>query len=236
MYLRQSVTDCVDPSRCFEVLYALDQLRGLQNTKVSAAMTQFANKVAVMLNQDELKGQRAQAMNAHKHWTELQTTTQQTWLDPCSQHELKAVLAWLKHIPQGDDILLCTHVAGFAYHAGAQEDFKPGADEGLSLHREPGNPYDTLAIRIDWQGQKLGYVPRPDNADLARAMDEGVIFTARVQQYDAHAPVWRRLEFVVSARHASTENIEQKNGARIVEIDGQDGNTKLIAGHFEPFG
>lgn len=191
------------PHDAFDVHYALDQLRGLQNSEVSAAMTQFANKLAAKLNQHELKGQRAQAMNAHKQWAEQQTTTQQTWLDPRSQHELKAVLAWLKHTPVEDDVWICAHVAGFAYHAGAQEDFKPTAGEELSLHREPGNLHDNFAIRIDWQGQKLGYVPRPNNANLARAMDEGVALIARVRHYDAHAPLWRRLELVVSEAQAS---------------------------------
>ena len=32
---------------------------------------------------------------------------------------------------------------------------------------------DANAIRIEWQGQMLGYVPRKDNSDLARQMDLG---------------------------------------------------------------
>ncbi len=100
-------------------------------------------------------------------------------------------------------ILIDTHVAGITHHSHVQEDFKPTADEELSLHREPGNLHDNCAIRIDWQGQKLGYVPRPNNADLARAMDEGVALIAKVRHYDAHAPLWRRLELVVSEAQAS---------------------------------
>ena len=38
---------------------------------------------------------------------------------------------------------------------------------------EPSNPHDANAIRIEWQGQMLGYVPRKDNSDLARQMDLG---------------------------------------------------------------
>ncbi len=55
-------------------------------------------------------------------------------------------------------------VAGFQYHQG--EAIWPLLMVGtsLSLVREPENPHDPRAVRIDWQGQKLGYMPRIDNA------------------------------------------------------------------------
>jgi len=35
-------------------------------------------------------------------------------------------------------------------------------------------------VRVDWQGHKLGYVPRADNEALARFMDRGSKAEARI--------------------------------------------------------
>ena len=55
---------------------------------------------------------------------------------------------------------------------------RPG--ERLDLIREPENPHDANAVRVEWQGRKLGYVPRTANAALAWSMDGGQEFLARV--------------------------------------------------------
>ena len=45
--------------------------------------------------------------------------------------------------------------------------------DALELIREPDNPHDANAIRIEWRSRKIGYVPRRDNEHLARQMDHG---------------------------------------------------------------
>jgi HIRAN domain len=52
--------------------------------------------------------------------------------------------------------------------------------DGLTLVREPTNPHDAHAVRLEWHGRMLGYVPRRDNADLARQMDHGARVEARI--------------------------------------------------------
>ena len=42
------------------------------------------------------------------------------------------------------------------------------------------NPYDANAVRVEWRGVKLGYVPRRDNAAVARQMDRGAALEARL--------------------------------------------------------
>ena len=73
-------------------------------------------------------------------------------------------------------------LAGFAYYDGtaAWDAMKPG--DRLTLAREPANPHDANAVRIEWQGRMLGYVPRKDNADIARQMDHGARIEARVTE------------------------------------------------------
>lgn len=52
----------------------------------------------------------------------------------------------------------------------------------LDLKRESDNKYDNFAIAIyNLQGEKLGYIPRNKNEMLARLMDAGKWFYAKVQ-------------------------------------------------------
>lgn len=71
-------------------------------------------------------------------------------------------------------------LAGFRHFDGAKlwEGMRVG--DALALVREPDNPHDANAVRIEWNGRKIGYVPRADNAHLARQMDHGAAAQARV--------------------------------------------------------
>src|SRR5262245_33288527 len=48
----------------------------------------------------------------------------------------------------------------------------------LELVREADNPHDSNAVRIEWRGHKLGYLPRRDNAAVARQLDRGTALEA----------------------------------------------------------
>lgn len=67
----------------------------------------------------------------------------------------------------------------------------------LSLVREPDNRHDPHAIRVEWNGRQLGYVPRSANRALAAAMDRGETVEARVISLKKHRNPWQRVEFEV---------------------------------------
>jgi hypothetical protein len=69
--------------------------------------------------------------------------------------------------------------------------------DGLELVREADNPHDPNAVRIEWRGRKLGYVPRRENAALAWGMDRGTALRARVSRLAEHPNPARRIEFEV---------------------------------------
>lgn len=73
-------------------------------------------------------------------------------------------------------------LAGYRYHhaPALAANFQQG--ERLDLIRESDNPYDANAVRVEWRGYKLGYVPRTRNAALAWAVDRGESVTAKVTQ------------------------------------------------------
>ena len=88
-------------------------------------------------------------------------------------------------------------LAGFVYYEGSKvwERMKKG--DVLTLVREPSNTHDSNAIRLEWQGQMLGYVPRRDNADLARQMDLGARVEARVTELTRNANGRHRISYVI---------------------------------------
>jgi hypothetical protein len=88
-------------------------------------------------------------------------------------------------------------LAGFRHGeaADAWPDLRNG-DE-LTLVREPDNAFDPNAVRVEWRGRKLGYVPRRDNAALAWALDRGETLRARVSRAEWHPNPARRIAFQV---------------------------------------
>lgn len=88
-------------------------------------------------------------------------------------------------------------LAGFR-HAAAEEVWeKLRQGDTLSLVREADNAFDSNAVRVDWQGHKLGYVPRRDNAALAWALDRGETLHARISRCEWHPNPSRRIAFQV---------------------------------------
>jgi len=88
-------------------------------------------------------------------------------------------------------------LAGWRYAeaAAAWPDLKVG--EPLDLVREADNPHDANAVRVQWRGRKLGYVPRRQNAAIAWGLDRGAPLRARVSRMTEHPNPARRLEFEV---------------------------------------
>lgn len=78
-------------------------------------------------------------------------------------------------------------LAGFQYYDGRDLWREMKAGDTLTLVREPGNPHDANAIRLEWKGRKLGYVPRRDNSALARQMDRGMAVEARITALKARS-------------------------------------------------
>lgn len=99
--------------------------------------------------------------------------------------------------PAGFAMLLCGHVAGYAYYQGDKviEHIHPG--DPITLRLEPDNPHDALAVAIEWNLTKLGYVPRPLNQTVARLLGMGHAVQARIVATPPVVVPWRRVVFAV---------------------------------------
>ena len=90
-------------------------------------------------------------------------------------------------------------LAGSQYYAVGEFWRELQVGDPLTLIREPDNRHDRNAIRVEWRGHKLGYVPRAENRAVAAALDGGDKLVARISRLTEHANPWRRVEFEVFA-------------------------------------
>lgn len=88
-------------------------------------------------------------------------------------------------------------LAGSQYYAVTELWSQMRTGDRLALVREPDNPHDANAVRVEWNGRKLGYVPRAENRAVARALDDGQRVEARVSKLRKDPDPWRRVEFEV---------------------------------------
>ncbi len=107
------------------------------------------------------------------------------WLEP-----LQAQVA--AHI-----LLQDSPLAGFQYHAGKTLWPQMQVGDALTLVREPDNRYDAKAVRVEWHGHKIGYVPRRENADVARLLDAGQTLDARIVRLAEVRDPWSRVRFEI---------------------------------------
>ena len=88
-------------------------------------------------------------------------------------------------------------LAGSQYYAAARVWDEIRVGDRLTLVREADNRHDRNAIRVEWRGHKLGYVPRAENRAAARVLDAGERLEARVTRLRDDPDPWRRIEFSV---------------------------------------
>ena len=88
-------------------------------------------------------------------------------------------------------------LAGSQYYGAKRLRGEIRVGDHLALTREADNRHDRNAVRVDWNGQKLGYVPRAENRAVAQALDAGEALEARVSAVRDDPDPWRRIEFEV---------------------------------------
>ena len=112
-----------------------------------------------------------------------------------------SLLAWFS-LAQADSIRMLIQqspLAGSQFYALPEVlgEIRPG--DVLDLVRESDNRHDAKAIRVEWRGRKLGYLPRAQNRAVSAAMDRGERLTARVSSISDNKNPWLRLTLEVYA-------------------------------------
>jgi len=113
---------------------------------------------------------------------------------------LPSILFFLALAANGQSVQLLVQsspLAGFRYADAAAVMPELQHGDALDLVREAENPHDPNAVRVEWRGRKLGYVPRRQNAAVAWGLDRGTPLRARVSRLAEHPNPARRIEFEV---------------------------------------
>jgi hypothetical protein len=80
----------------------------------------------------------------------------------------------------GEILVQSSLAAGLRHHEAKLVWERLQAGDELTLVREPHNPHDANAVRVDWNGHTLGYLPAQDNTAVARQLDRGNALRARI--------------------------------------------------------
>lgn len=182
----------------------LVQLKGPENAEPSAAMQQGAERLAGRLRAETLRQRRAELMQAVQaavaRFSGRRFGRTLRPLDLRLRRELAVVLAYCQRQPDwllAADTLYRGPLAGFRYAHGPGLLGRLQAGDALELHREPDNPHDAQAVRVDWQGCKLGYLPRRQNPLIAQRLDAGERLRAQLIAIEADARAWDPLTITV---------------------------------------
>ncbi|MBS0591285.1 MAG: PcfJ domain-containing protein [Proteobacteria bacterium] len=184
--------------------FCLVQLRGPCNAEPTDAMEHLATTTEQQLNSSTLSECRRrlaiEVMQARQRHLYAPAPRRLRPLDLRSRQELAMVLAYC--VKQEDwlaapDELLRGRIAGFHYASGPALLDRLATGDTLTLVREPDNAHDCLAVRLDWNGHKLGYVPRPDNERIALLLDAGDALAATISAVRSDEDSWAPVEFKV---------------------------------------
>jgi len=89
-------------------------------------------------------------------------------------------------------------IAGFRFHEGPGMIGRMRAGDRLSLRAEPDNPYDGGAVRMEFAGRHMGYVPRSQNAVVGRLLAQRAPVSCRILALDPTAEPWRAVQVAVA--------------------------------------
>ena len=84
-------------------------------------------------------------------------------------------------------------LAGFQFYAAEKYWGQLRIHDPLSLVREPGNHHDPRAVRVEWNGLVLGYLPREANYAISQMLDRGHPVSARIAVKQECDDPWKRI-------------------------------------------
>lgn len=101
--------------------------------------------------------------------------------------------------PRARVLIQTTLTAGLAHHDAKAVWTELAEGDALDLVRESGNAHDPDAVRVEWRGRVLGYLPRGDNSDVARQLDRGQALAATIRSIAKYRNHRRKLVIDIHA-------------------------------------
>lgn len=86
------------------------------------------------------------------------------------------------------------YVAGFQYYEGPALVDEMVQGEYLELEADPQNAYDPFSVKILWDTNMLGHVPRTDNKHISRLLRQDVALFCQVTEVNPGQEPWNMLQ------------------------------------------
>ncbi len=95
--------------------------------------------------------------------------------------------------PPRQILLQTSPVAGFQFYDGDRlwDALRP--NDPLQLVPEPENPHDDQAVKVMWNGNQLGYVPRRDNTAISQLLNRRQPIIVRIGEMQQTTDSWERM-------------------------------------------
>ena len=90
-------------------------------------------------------------------------------------------------------LLQISPIAGFQYYQGDKVWPQLAQGQLITLQREPTNTFDARAVEVYWKQQKLGFIPRLNNAAISQLLDRGEILIASIYSLAESDNPWERV-------------------------------------------
>lgn len=109
------------------------------------------------------------------------------------------------------------YLRGFTYYEGPKMIDEINKSGMVELIREPKNEYDSRAIALNFNKNKIGYVPRESNKTISILMDTELLeFHAEITEIDSEACDWEKIRVAIYAlkeikQEADYKKIESYN-------------------------
>jgi hypothetical protein len=88
-------------------------------------------------------------------------------------------------------------IAGFRYHEGRYLIDRMREGKHVTLRAEPENLHDAGALRVEFEGRHVGYVPRSRNVVPGRLLVQQAPMTARITSVDRAAEPWKAVQVAI---------------------------------------
>lgn len=95
-------------------------------------------------------------------------------------------------------ILNNVFITGFQHHAGPGLLHELEVGTPLTLVREPENIYDKYAVRIEYRGRHVGFIPREQNRSVSEMLQQGAPLECSITAATPDAPLWEAVRIQVS--------------------------------------
>jgi len=170
--------------------YQQIELLGPRNAPVSRTMQAWARWVLRRINQHAAWVQRQTVLETATQQRPRATQPQPDRLVEVRRIDAQSLADWQALLRAGlpqpltrwhpGQVLLDCELAGVGHHDAEDCWHALATGQKLTLVREPTNPHDAHAVRVDAAPGCLGYLPRAQNQKVTQALDAGTPLQARL--------------------------------------------------------